>query len=175
MADWMGTQGEYKQLGTQSGQQQDLFAQLLSGLGGAQGSGLEWLQKMLSGEEGAFEDYEAPYQRQFEQETMPGIAERFAGMGTGGSQSSSAFNNSMAQAGGELSQNLAALRGGLQQNAMSLLQGMISQAQQPTFENVYQQPTTGIIPGMIQGAGQGIGKGSGMYAGMQGLKSMGIF
>ena len=171
MADWMGTSGEYKKLETQNQGQQALFSQLLSGLGGAQGSGLEWLQKMLSGDEGAFADYEAPYKRQFEQETMPGIAERFAGMGTGGAQSSSAMNNSMAQAGGELSQNLAALRGGLQQNAMGMLQGLMGKAQKPTFENVYQQPTTGIIPGMIQGAGQG----ASMYAGMQGLKSMGIF
>jgi len=171
MADWMGISGGYNQLGTQNNQQQQLFSQLLSGLGGAQGSGLEWLQKILSGDEGAFADYEAPYKRQFEQETMPGIAERFSGMGTGGAQSSSAMNNSMAQAGGELSQNLAALRGGLQQNAMGMLQGMMGRGYQPTFENVYQQPTAGIIPGMIQGAGQG----TSMYAGMQGLKSMGIF
>ena len=171
MADWMGTQGGYQQLGTQNNQQQQLFAQLLGGLGGAQGSGLEWLQRILSGEEGAFEDYEAPYKQQFEQETIPGIAERFAGMGTGGSQNSSGMQQTMGQAGRELTQNIASLRGGLQQNAMGMLQGMMGQAQQPTFENIYQQPTTGIVPGMAQGMGQGASS----YMGMQGLKSMGIF
>jgi hypothetical protein len=171
MADWMGTSGGYGQQTIQNPQQQQLMSQLLSGLGGAQESGMEWLQKMLSGDEGAFSDYEAPFMRQFEQETMPGIAERFAGMGSGGSQNSSAMQQTMAQAGGELSQNLASLRGGLQQNAMGLLQGMMGQGYQPTFENTYQQPTTGIIPGMIQGAGQGVSS----YAGMKGMKEMGIF
>ena len=175
MADWFGTQGGFSQQNTQNPQQQQLFSQMLEGLGGAQGSGLEWIQRMLSGGDDAFADYEAPFKRQFEQETIPGIAERFAGMGSGGSQNSSAMQQTMGQAGGELSQNLASLRGGLQQNAMGLLQGMMGQSQKPTFENVYTQPTTGIIPGLIQGAGQGIGQGASMYSGMQGLKAMGIF
>lgn len=171
MADWWGTSGGFEQKTTQTPQQQQNFSQLLSGLGAPQGAGLEWLQNILGGGEGAFDAYEAPFKRQFEQETVPGIAERFAGMGSGGAQSSSAMQQTLGQAGGELSQNLAALRGNLQQNAMGLLQGMMGQAQRPTFENVYMQPTQGIIPGLIQGAGQGASQ----YAGMQGMKAMGIF
>jgi len=171
MADWMGTSGGYKQLSTQNPQQQQLFSQLMQGLQGAQGSGMDWLQGILSGDQSAFDAYEAPYKRQFEQETVPGIAERFAGMGSGGSQSSSAFNQTMGQAGSELTENLAALRGGLQQNAMSQLQGMMSQGYQPTFENIYEQPTQGILPGMAQGLASGAGQGVGMYAGMNMMPS----
>lgn len=166
MADWMGTSGGYKQLSTQNPQQQQLFSQLMQGLQGAQGSGMDWLQGILSGGQSAFDAYEAPYKRQFEQETVPGIAERFAGMGSGGAQSSSAFNQTMGQAGSELTENLAALRGGLQQNALSSLQGMMQQGYQPTFENIYQQPTQGIIPGMLSQAAAGAGQGVGMYTGM---------
>ena len=169
MADWMGTSGGYKQIGTQNSQQEQLMSQLMQGMGGAQGAGMDWLQQMLSGDQSAFDAYEAPYKRQFEQETVPGLAERFAGMGSGGSQSSSAFNQTMGQAGSELSENLAALRGGLQQNAMSQLQGMMGQAYKPTFENVYQQPTMGILPGMASSFASGAGQGVGMYAGMNGL------
>lgn len=162
MADWMGTSGGWEQIQNMNPQQQQLMSQLMSQLGGAQGSGMEWLQKMLSGDPEAMAAFEDPYKRQFEQETVPGIAERFAGMGSGGSQSSSAFNQTMGQAGSELSQNLAALRGGLQQNAMNSLQGMMGQAYQPQFESMYKQPTMGILPSMMgnlaQGAGQGLGK-----------------
>ncbi len=175
MADWWGTSGGFQQQTTQTPGQQQNFNQLLSGLGAPQGAGMEWLQNMLAGGEGAFDAYEAPFKRQFEQETIPGIAERFAGMGSGGAQSSSAMQQTMGQAGTELSQNLASLRGNLQQNAMGLLQGMMGQSYQPTFENVFMQPTQGIIPGMIQGAGAGASQAAGMYGGMQGMKAMGIF
>ena len=162
MADWMGTEGGWEQIQNMNPQQQQLMSQLLSQLGGAQGSGMEWLQQMLSGDPEAMAAFEAPYKRQFEQETVPGIAERFAGMGSGGAQSSSAFNQTMGQAGSELSQNLAALRGGLQQNAMNSLQGMMGQGYKPQFESMYKQPTMGIIPSMMgqfaQGAGQGMSK-----------------
>ena len=162
MADWMGTEGGWEQIQNMNPQQQQLMSQLLSQLGGAQGSGMEWLQQMLSGDPEVMAAFEAPYKRQFEQETVPGIAERFAGMGSGGAQSSSAFNQTMGQAGSELSQNLAALRGGLQQNAMNSLQGMMGQGYKPQFESMYKQPTMGIIPSMIgqfaQGAGQGMSK-----------------
>jgi len=162
MADWMGTEGGWEQIQNMNPQQQQLMSQLLSQLGGAQGSGMEWLQQMLSGDPEAMAAFEAPYKRQFEQETVPGIAERFAGMGSGGAQSSSAFNQTMGQAGSELSQNLAALRGGLQQNAMNSLQGMMGQGYKPQFESMYKQPTMGILPSMMgqfaQGAGQGLSK-----------------
>ena len=164
--DYMfGKEGGIEQASKFSPQQQQMFEQLMPLLQGAQGEGMEWLQQILSGDEDAFAKFEAPMKRQFEQETMPGIAERFAGAGSHGSLSSSGLNQSMGQAGRELSESLAGLRGGLQQNAMSQLQGLMGQGYQSTFENMYRQPTTGLVGGMMQGAGQGFGKMAGAYLG----------
>ncbi len=170
MTSLFGTPGGFEQISTQTGQQQDLFSQLIAHLGGAQGAGLDWLTQILSGDEEAFGKFEAPFKRQFEQETIPSIAERFAGLGSHGSQSSSAMQQTLGQSGRELTENLAALRGNLQQNALSQLQGLMGQGFQQTFENVYRQPTQGIVGGALAG----IGQGAGLYMGMQGLKGMGI-
>jgi len=167
---WTGSQGGFDQVSKLTPEQQQQFGDLLQGIGGAQGSGMEWLQGILSGDDEAFNKYEAPFKRQFEQETVPGIAERFAGLGSHGAQSSSAMNQTMGQAGRELTENLASLRGNLQQNAMSQLQGLMSTAYQPTFESVYKQPTTGTLGGF----GQGLASGAGTMFGLAGLKSLGV-
>jgi len=56
-----------------------------------------------------FGPIEARARRQFAQETLPSIAERFTAL-TGGGQRAGAFERQKAQAGGELEENLAALR-----------------------------------------------------------------
>ena len=164
--DWLsGTSGSYDQISRFTPEQQQQFGQLLSGIGQAQGGGLDWISKILSGDSEAMSQFEAPFQRQFQQETVPGLAERFAGMGSGmGSGSSSAFNQTMGQSGRELSEQLAALRGGLQQNALGALQGMMGQAYSPTFENIYNQPTHGALMGGLNAVGQGAGAYAGMHA-----------
>lgn len=152
-----GQSGGTEQLSRLSPEQQQLQQQLLGGLGGAQQSGLGLLQALLSGDESAFQAFEAPMKRQFEQETIPMIAERFAGMGTGGSQSSSAQNLALGQAGRELTENLAQLRGGLQQQALGQLGNMLGMGLSPTMENIYKQPTAGLAGGLATGAGSGLG------------------
>ena len=56
-----------------------------------------------------FGPIEARARRQFAQETLPSIAERFTAL-TGGGQRAGAFERQKAQAGSELEENLAALR-----------------------------------------------------------------
>jgi hypothetical protein len=165
-----GTPGSFDQISNLTPEQQKMISQLMPQLQQGQGLGMDWITDMLSNDPEAMAKFEAPYKRQFEQETVPGIAERFAGMGTGGSQSSSAMNQSMGQAGRELSEKLAALKGNLQQSAMGSLQGMMGMGMQPQFENVYNQPKTGFLGGLAGGLGQGAGQ----MAGMAGLKSLGI-
>jgi len=167
---WTGSKGGYDQVSRMTPQQQQMFGDMLQGLGGAQGSGMEWINDILSGDPEAFNKFEAPMKRQFEQETVPGIAERFAGLGSHGAQSSSAMQQTMGQAGRELTENLAALRGNLQQNALSQLQGLMGQAYQPTFESTYRQPTGGFLGGL----GQGLAGGSGQLLGLAGLKGLGV-
>ena len=170
MPDFFGTSGGMEQLTRFTPQQMQMFSQLLGGLGGAQSSGMDFLTQLLSGDEGAFAKFEDPFKRQFQQETVPGIAERFAGAGTHGATSSSGMQQSMAQAGKELTESLGSLRGNLQQNALSQLQGMMGMGFQPTFENIYKQPTMGMFGGLASGLGQG----AGMMGGLQGLRALGV-
>lgn len=133
-------------------------------------SGSNYLQGLLSNSPDAFSAFEAPYLQNFEQNIIPSIAERFAGMGTGaGASSSSALYNSLAQAGRSLQTDLAGLRSGLQMQALPQALGY---AQQPysnklagigtrSFENMYQPGNTGLIGGIASGLSGGIGTGLG--------------
>lgn len=156
--EWLtGSSGEMMQTPTMTKEQQSMQNQLISSLFGPQNAGTNLLMQWLSSNPEAMAAFEAPYKRQFEQETVPSIAERFAGMGSFGSGSGSGQNMAMAQAGRELSENLAALRGNLQQNALQQLQGYMQQGFTPAFENVYKPPSQGILQGAAGGIGQGIG------------------
>lgn len=94
-------------------------------------TGQNWLQSMFNDPE-FFKNFEAPLQRQFQEQTVPELANRFAGMGSGGSTGSTGFRNQLAREGSNLSTNIAALRGGMQQQAIPQLLGY---AQQP-FSNL---------------------------------------
>jgi hypothetical protein len=174
-----GGRGKVKQASTLNPMQQQLQQQLQSGLQGGPSNmmGMGYLQQLMSNDPQAFAEYEAPALRQFQQQIVPGIAERFSGMGMG-AQGSSAFGQQLASAGGRLSQDLAAQRAGLRQGAMQNLMGMYGQAMQPGFQNYYQQPTQGMFPGLIGGAGQGAGYGAmgmlGNYYGMGGMGNYGM-
>jgi len=158
MAFWdflTGGKDKFQQLSTQSPQQQQFISQIMSALQGGESNipGMEWLQSLFSNDPDAFAQYEAPALRQFNEQIIPGIAERFTGMGAGG-RGSSAFNNASAMAGARLSENLAAQRANLRGGAMNQLQGWGQIAQQPQFENIYMRGQ----PGLLQSAGQGIGQ-----------------
>lgn len=105
--------------------------------------GNSFLMNLLSGDPEAFKSFEAPFMQQFEQQTLPTIAERFAGMGTGaGASSSSGLFNSLAQAGKSLSTDLAGLRSGLQMQAL------------PQSLQYSQQPIQNILASLSQIPGQ---------------------
>lgn len=138
------------------------------------GSGSNYLQNLLSGNPEAFKNFEAPYLQQFNQQIVPGIAERFAGMGTGaGAGSSSGLNNSLAQAGQNLQTNLAGLRSGLQMQALPQALGYaqqpysntLAQSQVSPFAYGMEQGSPGLLPGLFGGIGGGMGAGAGMAAG----------
>lgn len=87
-----------------------------------------------------FQAFAAPELRQFHEQTIPGLAEQFAGMGAG-ALSSSGFRNAAVSAGTDLSERLGALRANLRQNAAQGLQGLATGALTPhTF---YQQTQPG--------------------------------
>lgn len=137
-------------------------------------SGMDYLQRILSNDPATMEAFEAPYRQQFEQQVIPGIAERFAGMGAGG-QSSSAFRNQLGQAGGDYTTGLAALRAQLQQNALpqalnyarAPMQDLATQGQaglsQSPFQ--YQQGSPGFVAPILGAIGSSLGGGVGLGVG----------
>jgi len=135
-----------------SPEQEQFLNMILKGTQPGMSSGIDYLTQMLSGSKESTEDFEAPYMRQFEEQTIPGIAERFAGVDA---QSSSAFGQSLGQAGAGLQENLAALREGLRGQALSQLQGISGMGLGQRFENMFRPGTTGVIGGMAQGAAKG--------------------
>lgn len=155
-----GKAGEFKALPTMSGEQEALFKQLMGGLsggnagGGPMGSGMNFLQGILGGDTSKFE---APLMRQFNEQTIPGIAERFSGAGAG-AQSSSAFGQQLGAAGAGLSENLGALRGGMQMQALGPLMQMLQMGMgTPTFQWQQMPGTQGAGGAMAPGIGKGIG------------------
>lgn len=155
--------------------QQQIFQQLLGqqaagGLGSQPlfGAATNLLQQILSGQDEGAAALQAPAMRQFQEQIIPGIAERFSGLGAG-AQSSSAFQQALGGAGAGLAENLAAM--GAQRQLGALPQALsFSQApfqQQMSllglspFENILRPGTGGFLGGLTPGLGQGLGMGLG--------------
>jgi hypothetical protein len=172
----MSVPAGYEAFSTFNPQQAQLFQQLLASLGGTQGlnqnplfqSGQTYLQNLLSGSPEAFEQFERPFKRQFEEQTIPALAERFSSMGAG-AQRSGAFQQALSQAAAGLSENLASLRGQLQLgaipqalgfaqapfNQLQSLLGMNTMGFTPKQKPWWQELLTGAAPGIGQAAGLG--------------------
>ncbi len=183
----------YNVLSTLSPQQQTLLNQIFSSLQGRSGSvadqptfksGESYIQRLLGGDTEAFE---APLMRQFREQTIPGIAERFSAAGSG-AQSSSAFQQALGAAGADLGERLGALRGGLQLQALpqalgyaqapaSQIQdilGLQTQALVPKRRSAWQEALLGLSGGLGSGIGAGLtggfgGFGSAVLKGLGGL------
>lgn len=171
----------YSSASTFNSQQKHLFKQLMASLGGMGGGafnlqqnplyqgGSTFLQNLFSNSPEQMQQFQAPYLRQFNEQTIPALAERFAGAGA---QSSSAFQQALGQAGAGLSENLASLRGNMQlqglgsalQYSMSpfeqLIQllGMNTQAFVPKTPGFGKQLGLGLAGGLGSGLGSGLGK-----------------
>lgn len=67
-----------------------------------------------------YKDFEAPYMTQFNEQIVPGIAERFAGAGAqGGALSSSGFGQALGGAGAQLQSNLAGMKENIRRQSIS--------------------------------------------------------
>lgn len=147
----------YNTVSTLNPQQQGLFNQQAGGLGSIQPQIMQYLQNLLSGSPEATAAFEAPYMRQFNEQIVPQLAERFAGLGA---TSSSGFQQALGQAGAGLSENLASLREGLRSGAAQQgmsgihdLLNMNTQALVPKQMGFLKQ----LLLGLSGGVGQGIG------------------
>ena len=130
-----GYNGYNQQLPRFTQEQQSALSQLLSqGLGNSNFQGIENRAR-----------------QNFSNKTVPSLAERFASLGSGGSQRSSAFTGALGSAASDLESQLAALRGqyGLQQLGLGLT---------PSFENIYIPQQGGLLQGAAPGIGQLLGQ-----------------
>lgn len=121
-----GSKPKVKQKSGMMPEQIEAIKKLLQG-GGLEGSplfqqGSDYLQKLLGGD---FSAFEAPLMEKFETDVVPGIAERFAGVGA---MSSSGLNQALSEAGKSLMTQLGAQRAGLTQSSLGQALGY---AQQP--------------------------------------------
>jgi hypothetical protein len=104
------------------------------------GSGLHGLQNPYEG----FDQIQNDAQQQFQQQTVPGLAERFTSMGGRGSAalSSPAFASQLGQAGAQLNTGIGALKAQYGQQNKQFAMGQLQQGL---------QPKTQFKPGLLQG------------------------
>lgn len=171
LKEWLfGSEEKFKKLPTMSSGQQGIQSQLeqLLGGGGGQQGGLAQLFQTLLGQldpnSQQYEGFEQPYLKEFEEQTLPGIAERFAGAGA---LSSSGFGQALGGARAGLAANLVGLKSGMQQqgkqNALQQLMQLLG-ATQNTQPFAYQQKQAN--PGFLGPlAGSAIGALSKIYGG----------
>ena len=113
------------------------------------------VQQLLQGQLGGEgqQAFEAPFLRQFQEQTIPGIAERFSGLGA---QSSSAFQQSLGAAGAGLQENLAAMGATRQQNTITQLMQMLgieTKARSPKEKSFLEQFALGAAPSLMDALG----------------------
>lgn len=128
--------------------------------GGKQGmqGGLDFWNKLASGDESAFQESEAPAYSAF-QKNMGNMASRFSGQGMGG-QDSSAFQNAAAGASSDMAQQLQGNRMNTRNNAIQSLMGMYGDLMKnDPYEQVFKEKKSGwekFLEG-LGGFGQGFG------------------
>jgi len=132
-------------------EQMQLFQSLFSQLGPD-----SYLSKLAGGDEGTFEQIEAPAMRQFSG-LQGNLASRFSGMGMGGRRSSG-FQNTATQASSDFAQDLQSRRQGLQRQALQDLMGMSNNllGQRP-----YEQFLTPKKPSFLQSLLGALGENTG--------------
>jgi len=137
-------------------QQENLLNQILGGIQGPLGSGVQNLQNILGGDSSTFDAFQRPARRDFEQQTLPTIAERFTGEFGEGSQRSSAFGQALGTAGRELEENLFSQRLGMQGDALSQLLQLLGPALSPRRYQYTRPREPGFIENVGVGAAQGL-------------------
>jgi len=155
-------------------EQMKLFQQMFGQVGPD-----SYLSRLAGGEQGMFEEMEAPAMRQFS-ELLGGLGSRFSGMGDLGGRKSSGFQNTATSAASNFAQELQANRQNLQRQAISDLSGLsgqlLGQRPQENFLTEKRQKQGGSGGwGGLAGAGLGaaggfFGSGGNPYMGLQGAK-----
>lgn len=126
----------------------------MQGPGGAFGQAADFYGNLLSNDSEDFNAFAAPEMRRFNEQIVPGLAEQFAGMGSG-ALSSSGFRNAAVGAGADLSERLGAIRAQLRQQGAQGLMNIGQQGLGQFSENVLRPATQGyaqqVAPALAKG------------------------
>lgn len=116
------------------------------------------LQQALSGlqdtDRTSFEPIAQQARQQFQEETVPSIAERFSQFN---GQRSGAFQQALGQSGAQLESSLAGQQAQFNQQNMQQLMQLLNQGLQPQFEAGIQQGSPGALPALGGVAGETLG------------------
>lgn len=123
-----------------------------------------YYRDLLSNNSQTINQLNAPEMRRFNEDIIPGLAEQFAGMGSGG-LSSSGFRNAAVNAGTDLSERLGAIRANLRSQGAQGLSNIGSQGLQQFSENIMRPGTEGFLGensgGLLSSALTGLGSAFG--------------
>lgn len=163
---WVGTPEKRENVSTLRPEQEGLYNQLVNagmetGAGGAFGQAADYYRNLLSDDSADYNAFAAPALRQYNQDIVPGIAEQFAGMGSGG-LSSSGFRNAQIQGATDLSERLGAIRANLRQSGAQGLQNIGQLGLQNYSQNMTTQPGT---EGFLSQVAPLVGTAAGAYFG----------
>lgn len=165
-----GGQGGYEKVSTktrgQRKQQNTALQQWQQLAEGAYPNAIGLLQSLLDPNSQTYKNFEAPYLQQFQQQTIPGIAEQFAGAGAlGGGLSSSGFGQALGAAGANLQTSLAQMKENLRMQAAQGILGQYNQGfgqtQQDQFALGPRDPSYG--QSFAAGASKGFGQAGANY------------
>jgi len=154
-----------EKLPTMSPEMQELHDQLIGNAKGAGGAGaqnaLGLLQQYLDPQSDVYRNFEAPYMQQFQQQTVPQLAEQFSGFGANsGALSSSGFGQALGAAGANLQTNLAQMKSNMQRTSindmLNAYLGMTGQALgKDPFAYMNKDKGGGAGGGFLEGFSQG--------------------
>jgi hypothetical protein len=184
-SEWLfGSPDKLSKVATGTPQQEGLHNSILGQAMGMQSPGggydlaNQYFNSLLGGNQGqAFDQFSAPYMQQFQEQTLPGIAERFAGAGA---LSSSGFGQALGGAASGLQSQLAQLFSQLQGQAAGQQYGQYNQLAQTglnhqPFAYNQQQGSSGFLGNLLGGLGTsmagpiGNGLGQGISSGISSL------
>lgn len=180
-----GKKEKFGQQSTLTPQQQAFqnqqLQQLQSGqLGQNYNQANNYYSKILSGDPEAYNQFAAPYLQNFEQQIIPRLSERFAGLGGGmggGTMGSSGFGQAIGGAGAGLQAQLAQLHAGLRQNAAQQTYGQYNQQAQSglgrSVENIHRPETAGLGPEMLMELFRNAGPAASQYGAYKASQGIG--
>jgi len=168
MGFWNGEPATVENVSNLRGYQEGLHRQSTRaaqgrGAGGAFGDVADYYRNQLSDNPSDMQAFAAPEMRRFNEQVIPGLAEQFAGMGSG-ALSSSGFRNAAVGAGTDLSERLGAIRANLRQQSAQGLMGVGQQGLQ-SYTTQHTNPGTEgfgsqVIGAITGAAGTAIGAGA---------------